>query len=376
MIYLDNAATTKVCKEAIEACHHAMECQFGNAASLHSFGLQSEKLINYAKEQIASLLRCSSEEILFTSGATESNNTAIYGLAENYARRKKRIVTTAVEHPSVMEPILRLKDRGYDVHIIMPQNGEITADMIIDAVDDNTCLLSCMSVNNEIGYRFPLDKVFHEVKSFYPDCMIHCDAVQSIGKLPIWVKHFKADCISFSGHKFHAPKGVGGLYIRKGVRVAPLLLGGGQQKGLRSGTENVPSVYAMGKAVETILPAMEERFTKVYNINLYTREKLAKLDKMIINSPESGSPYILSICVPGYKSETILHYLEQSEIYVSSGSACSRGKKSSVLKAFGLSDGEADSTIRLSFSPEITEGDIDIFVDKLIEATQKLARAK
>ncbi len=376
MIYFDNASTTRVCKTAIDAATFAMSETFGNAASLHSFGLQAEKLIGYAKAKLADALSCSEDEILFTSGATESNNTAIYGLAENYGRRKKRIVTTAIEHPSVLEPILKLGEKGFDIHIIEPINGEITADMIIDAVDDKTCLLSCMAVNNETGYILPIAKAFKEVKSLYPDCMTHCDCVQGFEKLPIKAKTLYADCLSFSGHKFYTPKGVGGLYIKKGVRVAPLLLGGGQQKGMRSGTENVPLVYALGKTVEEITPTLQKRYDSVKEIWNYAREKLSNMQGIKINSPADGSPYILSISVLGYKSETVLHFLEQSEIYVSSGSACSRGKKSSVLKAFGLSDREADSTIRLSFCPESTEDEVDAFIERLKEASMSLARAK
>lgn len=377
MIYFDNASTTKVCKTAIDACAYAMGEVFGNPASLHSFGLKAEKLIDYAKEQVALALSCTKEEILLTSGATESNNTAIYGLAENYGKRKRRIVTTAVEHPSVYEPIMRLKEKGFEVYVIEPnEKGEITADMIIDAVDEKTCIVSVMAVNNENGYILPVAEAFKEIKEEYPDCMTHCDCVQGFEKLPIKAKTLYADCLSFSGHKFFSPKGVGGLYIKKGVRVAPLLLGGGQQKGMRSGTENVPLVYALGKTIEEITPTIEERYARVAAINSYARKRLTEVDGSVINSPEKASPYILSFSLPGLKSETVLHFLEQSEIYVSSGSACSRGKKSSVLMAFGLTDKLADSAIRLSFCPDSTVHEVDMLIERLNEAVKTLARAK
>ncbi len=377
MTYLDNAATTKVCKHSQEAALFAMDKAFGNPSSLHGLGIEAEKLIDFSKAQIASAIGCDMSEILFTSGATESNNMAILGLAANYGKRKRRVVTTAVEHPSVAEPFDKLKSMGFEVVTVTPnENGEITADMLIDAVDENTCLISAMAVNNETGYILPIAKAFKEIKRYYPECYTHCDAVQAFMKLPLKAKTLCADVISFSGHKIYAPKGVGGLYIKKGVRVAPLIVGGGQQKNLRSGTESVPLIYALGKAVEWLTPSIDERLGKVKSLNEYARQKLRSIEELIINSKESASPYILSISLPHFKSETLLHYLEQSEIYVSSGSACSRGKKSSVLTAFGLSDKLTDSTIRISFSYDNTEADVDALASELEKATKTLTRAK
>lgn len=377
MIYFDNAATTKVCKEASEAALFAMNEAFGNPSSLHGLGIEAEKLIDFAKEQIACALGCNTDEILFTSGATESNNMAVLGLAANYGKRKKRVVTTAVEHPSVAEPFEKLKAMGYELCIIKPnENGEITKDMIVDAVDDNTCLISVMLVNNETGYILPVSKAFSEIKRYFPECYTHCDAVQAFEKLPIKAKALCADAVSFSGHKIYAPKGIGGLYIKKGVRVAPLLVGGGQQKSLRSGTEPVPLIYALGKTVEALTPTISDRFEKVSKLKSYAIGKLEKIDGVFINSKEDSSPYILSISLPGYKSETLLHYLEQSSIYVSSGSACSRGKKSSVLSAFGIPDRLADSTLRISFSYDNSEAQIDVLVGELIKAKNSLTRTR
>ncbi len=377
MIYLDNAATTKVCKNSQEAALFAMDKAFGNPSSLHGLGIEAEKLIDFSKAQIASAIGCDISEILFTSGATESNNMAILGLATNYGKRKRRVVTTAVEHPSIAEPFDKLKSMGFEVVTVTPnESGKITADMLIDAVDENTCLISAMAVNNETGYILPVAKAFKEIKRYYPECYTHCDAVQAFMKLPLKSKTLCADVISFSGHKIYAPKGVGGLYIKKGIRVAPLIVGGGQQKNLRSGTESVPLIYALGKAVEWLIPSIDERLEKVKSLNEYAKQKLRGIEGLIINSRESASPYILSISLPHFKSETLLHYLEQSEIYVSSGSACSRGKKSSVLTAFGLSDKLTDSTLRISFSFDNTESDIDALASELEKATKTLARAK
>ncbi len=377
MIYFDNAATTRVCKEASEAALFAMDKAFGNPSSLHGLGIEAEKLINFSKEQVALALGCNADEILFTSGATESNNMAILGLAANYGKRKRRVVTTAIEHPSVAEPFEKLRSMGYEVCVINPsENGEITADMLIDAVDGNTCLISAMLVNNETGYILPIAKAFSEIKRYFPECYTHCDAVQGFEKLTIKAKALCADAISFSGHKIYAPKGVGGLYIKKGVRIAPLLIGGGQQKNLRSGTESVPMIYALGKTVEALTPTISQRYDSVSEIRNYAISKLSEIEGIVINSKENASPYILSISLPGYKSETLLHFLEQSDIYVSSGSACSRGKKSSVLSAFGLGDKLIDSTIRISFSIESDKSQIDALASELVRAKDSLAKMK
>lgn len=376
MIYLDNAATTKVCKIGTESALYAMSECFGNPSSLHGLGLDAEKLINFSKGEIANAIGCTQDEIVFTSGATESNNMAIMGLAKSYGKRKKKVVVTSVEHPSVSEPFEALKALGFEVVTVSPDsNGEITEDMLIDAVDENTCLISAMLVNNETGYILPVAKAFKEIKLSYPECMTHCDAVQGFMKLPIKAKNLFADAISFSGHKIYAPKGVGGLYIKKGVRVAPLLVGGGQQKNLRSGTESVPLIYSLGKTVESLSKNIEERFDHVKKINDYARLELSKLDGVIINSCESASPYILSISVLGYRSETLLHFLEKYDIYVSSGSACSRGKKSSVLSEFKISDKAIDSTLRLSFSNDSKTDDIDTLIKALSEAKATLTRS-
>ncbi len=377
MIYLDNAATTRVCGEASEAALYAMREAFGNPSSLHGLGIEAEKLLDFSKEKIALAFGCQSDEILFTSGATESNNMAVLGLAASYGKRKKRVVTTAVEHPSVAEPFEKLKTLGFEVVVINPnENGEISADMIIDAVDENTCLISAMLVNNETGYILPIAKAFGEIKRYFPDCYTHCDAVQGFEKIPIKAKALNADAISFSGHKIYAPKGIGGLYVKKGVRIAPLLVGGGQQKNLRSGTESVPLIYALGKTVEALTPTISERFENASALKRYAIEKLGKIDGVIVNTKDDYSPYILSVSMPNYKSETVLHFLEKSGIYVSSGSACSRGKKSSVLAAFGFGDKLLDSTIRISFSNESKKSDIDALASELVKARDSLTRIK
>lgn len=375
MIYLDNAATTPPCREAIDASVFAMSEAFGNPSSLHGLGIQAEKLIDFSKEALARALGGASKEIVFTSGATESNNLAIFGLAENYGRRKKRVVTTAVEHPSVAEAFKKLSALGYEVVAVKPdQNGEITADALVSAVDKNTCLVSAMYVNNETGYILPVESAFSRIKKQYPDCMTHCDFVQGFLKLPVKVKNLCADAVSVSGHKVHAPKGVGALWIKSGVRVAPTTFGGGQQNGLRSGTEAVPAIYAFGKAVEAFSGNIAQRLERAALIKKYAVERLSEAG-LVINSKENASPYIISAALVGIKSETLLHFLEAEKIYVSSGSACSKGKKSAVLTAFGLADAVADSTIRISLGFDTEKNDIDSLAEALERASKSLVKS-
>lgn len=376
MIYLDNAATTKVMPVAAEGVITGMTECFGNPSSLHKLGVDAERLVSFSQRKILSALGDTSGRIIFTSGATESNNTAVLGLAEVYGRRKKRVVTTSVEHPSVAKAFERLSELGYEVVLIHPnEQGEITEDMLIQAVDGNTCLISAMLINNETGYILPIEKAFPKIKRLYPECMTHCDCVQGFEKLHVSAKKLGCDALSLSGHKIYAPKGIGALYLKNGVRIKPMMLGGGQQNALRSGTEPVPLIYGMGKAVEALDSTIDERLEHVREINGYARDALAQIGAVILSKAEA-SPYILSIAVPGLKSETVLHYLEASQIYVSSGSACSKGKKSGVLAEFKVSDKYIDSVIRLSFSYENTKEDIDLLAAKLKDGMESLAKIK
>lgn len=376
MIYLDNAATTKVMPAAVEGVITGMTECFGNPSSLHKLGVDAERLVSFSQRKILSALGDTSGRIIFTSGATESNNTAVFGLAEVYGRRKKRVVTTAVEHPSAAKAFEKLAEMGYDVTIIHPnEQGEITGDMLVNAVDSNTCLISAMLVNNETGYILPIEKAFPKIKKLYPECMTHCDCVQGFEKLHVSVKKLGCDALSLSGHKIYAPKGIGALYLKSGVRIKPMMLGGGQQNALRSGTEPVPLIYGMGKAVEALDSTLDERLEHIREVNEYARNALAQIGAVILSKSEA-SPYILSIAVPGLKSETVLHYLESAQIYVSSGSACSKGKKSGVLAEFKVSDKYIDSVIRLSFSYENTKEDIDLLAAKLREGMESLAKIK
>ena len=378
-IYLDNAATTRPCEPAVSAVFRNMVEDYGNPSSLHKIGLTAEQNVTEARKAVAAALVCDPQCVTFTSGATECNNTAIFGAAKNYGKRKKKIVVSAIEHPSVAEPIKYLEEKeGFEVVRIKPsRDGEIDAEDFIEAVDENTCLASCMLVNNETGAIQPVRKIFSRIKRDFPECITHCDAVQGFMKMPIKSAEIFADVIVVSGHKVHAVKGVGAMYIRKGIRIAPLLLGGGQEKNLRSGTESVPLIAGFGAAIRALMPTVGVAHENAEKISAYLLKKLSKLDYITVNSTaENTSPYIINFSVEGIRSEIMLHFLESRDIYVSSGSACAKGAHSSVLTAMGVSDKLADSAVRVSICRTTTMGEIDVLVTALQEGWQSLAKSK
>lgn len=373
LIYLDNAATTKPCERAVEAATNALTNAFGNPSSRHFAGLDADMLVIKARDTIANALSCREDEVFFTSGATESNNTAIMSACENRLKRLPRVVTTTVEHPSVKACFDKLEKMGAQVVRVAPdENGEITAKMLFDAVDDKTCLISAMLVNNETGYILPIEKAFAMIKRKYQNCITHCDAVQGFMKIPVKPNKLSADLMSLSGHKIYAPKGTGVLYKSKDVHITPFMLGGGQEKGFRSGTENVPAIAGMGAAVELLSKTISERFEKAKELKEYLLNSIAQIEGTFVNSKDSASPYVVSISMPNYKSETLLNYLSDRGICVSSGSACSKGKKSSVLQEFRITPERTDSTLRVSFSNETSRQDIDELCKTLKNAHDEL----
>lgn len=374
MIYFDNAATTEPCSDAIEACTEFF-AKFGNPSSLHDMGVSAANGLAAARKSIADSLKASESEIYFTSCATESNNTAIFGAAKKFGKRKKTIVASAVEHPSVNEPLRELEMQGFNVIRILPRDGVFYAEDFIDAVDSDTFLVTCMYCNNELGTLLPVDRIFKGAKKKNKQLLTHCDIVQGYMKFPISVRNLGADMISVSAHKIHAFKGIGVLYINSSVHIPSLIMGGGQERGFRSGTESVPLIAAFGAAVNKLFPTISERFDQVSALSGYLRRQLAELPDVRINSPENGSPYVNSFSVKGLRSEVLLHYLEARGIFVSSGSACSKGKKSSVLTAFGVPDVYADSTLRVSFSASNTCDEIDQLITALKDAQQELIKA-
>ena len=375
MIYLDNAATTKPCKAAADAVMKGLEC-FGNPSSLHSLGLEAETLMNGQREIIAAAVGAQAKEIFFTSGATESSNTAIFGAYAAQGKRKHRIVTTSVEHPSVANPINKLEQLGCEVVRLSPdENGQISPKAVLNAVNGDTLLVSMMLVNNEVGAVFDVGGAFALIKKKYPQVVTHCDCVQGFMKIPFTVKKLGADLISLSGHKIYAPKGVGALYVRSGVHIPPFMLGGGQEKGFRSGTESVPLICGFGAAVAALSGKVDENFKRAKSVQGYLIQRCGENGGITVNFV-GGSPYVTSISVQGLKSEVLLHFLEKKGIFVSSGSACSKGRKSSVIKEFRVPEKLSDSVLRISFSVDTTNEDIDGLMGAISEAQGSLARIR
>lgn len=372
-VYLDNAATTKPCPEAVSAALDAMTVNFGNPSSLHKAGLNAQLVMDRARKIIADSIGADSGTIYFTSGATESNNLALRGASQTYGRKKRKIVISAVEHASVEETASALEEKGFEIARVAPRaDGRLYAVDFVNACDENTCLMSMMMVNNETGYILPVKEVFSAVKRRFPDIVTHCDCVQGYMKLPVKAASLNADLISLSGHKIHGVKGIGALYIKKGIRVVPIVTGGKQEKGVRSGTESVPLIAAFGAAVEKLSSSISERWDCVSELKKHLLEKLSVFDGIDVNSPKDGSPYITNISASGKRSEIMLHFLESKEIYVSSGSACSKGAQSGVLGSFRIKDRSADSALRISLSAENTVEELDLFVEALIEGMEKI----
>ncbi len=375
-IYLDNSATTRVSRKAAEKAVEIMTQHYGNPSSLHSKGLEAQHDMEAAGDLVAASIGCTREEIFFTSGGTEANNTAVFGAAYALRRRGKRIVTTDIEHSSVREAMSRLEQEGFEI-IRLPAdiNGRVSAEDIKKAITKDTILVSIMAVNNEVGSIQPISGVKRIIEAAASPAVFHADAVQGYLKMPLRPKKYGIDLMTLSGHKIHAPKGVGVLYKRRGVRIIPLHTGGLQQSGVRPGTEPLPLICAMGEAVREY-GNTEERTEAVKAVSEYCRAKLKNTEGIEINSPEDALPYIINFSAVGIRSETILHYLADKGIYVSSGSACAKGQKSHVLRAMGLSDDRIDSAVRVSFSDENTEEDIDIFIKELENALRTLARKR
>lgn len=372
--YLDNSATTAVCRQAADKAYEMMTVCYGNPSSLHSLGYAAEQEMTAARQAVARLLGGTPDSIVFTSGGTEANNLAVLGGAAARRRLGKHAVTTAVEHPSVSAAFEELEKGGVEVTRLRPDGqGVLTAQQIADACREDTLLVSVMLVNNETGARFPVEDAVPLIRKRAPRALIHCDAVQAVGKLPVNAGKMGVDLLSASGHKIHAPKGVGALYVRPGVRLLPRALGGGQERGLRSGTEAVPLIAALGAAAQALPPFAEQQ--KQYEaLRQELLDGLRGRTDVRLHLPEKGVPYIVNFSVPGLRSETMLHFLAERGVYVSSGSACSKGRRSPVLTALGLPPEEIDSALRLSFCPGNTADDIRRFLEAFREAADTLAR--
>ena len=371
--YLDNSSTTKPSKRAVQYITRALESNWGNPSSLHRIGMEAEIALNDARECIAHTVNARADEIFFTGSGTEANNTALLSVLKAKSRGV-RIVTTAIEHPSVLETAKRLGDYGFEVVCLKPDNnGIVPLSALENALTDNTLLVSMMLVNNETGAIQHIREAAALTKRIAPLALFHCDAVQGYGKLPVNVKQLGVDLLSASGHKIHGPKGIGFLYCKKGVRINPLITGGGQERGMRSGTESTPLIMGlMGAAEELVKP--ETQLKKQQELFDYTKDRLFKIGA-VINSPEGCLPYILNVSLVGYRSETLLHFLESRNIFVSSGSACAKGHGSYVLNEMGLDRKRTDSALRISFSRYNTKEDTDMLVTALEEAKNQLRKA-
>lgn len=370
MIYLDHAATTKPCEQSVEAVLQALGRDWGNPSSLYDFGIRAEDILENSRRKAAGILGCDRREIYFTSGGTEANALAVLGAAEAGKRRGKRIVTSAIEHASVYESITMLERQGFEVIRLQPEkDGNIDPVSLAEAITADTILVSLMLINNEIGTCLPVRAAADAIRRTGAPSLLHCDAVQAFGKIPVSVKVLGVDLLTASSHKIHGPKGCGLLYKSSSARILPRTFGGEQEKALRPGTEPVPAVAGFGAAMAAL--DISGSMAAVKKLNSWIRSAVLKAG-YIINSPENASDYILNFSVPGYRSETLLHALEQEGIYVSSGSACSKGKKSHVLSALKLPDRLIDSALRVSLSPQNTVEELEQLMAVLQRCTKTL----
>lgn len=375
MIYLDNSATTKPFPEVVDSFVTVATKYFGNPSSLHELGMKAERLLTQAREQIAASLQVKPSEIIFTSGGTEANNFAIKGVAFQYRHRGNHIITTAIEHPSVSEACHQLEQLGFEVtYLPVNENGVVTVEQVKKALRDDTILVSIMHVNNEVGAIQPVEEI-GELLSSYPKTIFHVDRVQGISKVPLDMKKAHIDLCTMSAHKFHGLRGAGILYVRQGIQLSPLLAGGGQEMQLRSGTENVPAIVAMAKALRMSLEKYDKQIDYLLEVKQAWLNELKEIPFIQINTPlEHSAPHIINFSLDGIKPEVFVHELEKNDIFVSTTSACSSKKKapSKTLLAMGMGDKRAESGIRISLSFENTLEEIPIAIAVMKKAIEKL----
>ncbi|MBZ4688521.1 MAG: cysteine desulfurase [Clostridia bacterium] len=376
-IYLDNSATTKPLKTVVEEMQKALEYVYANPSSLHGMGVEAEKILRQARDRVAKALNVSSREIFFTSGGTEANNWAIIGGAFQNKGKGKHLITSEIEHASVLAAFKKLEEEGFNVsYIPVDEEGVIKLDKLQEELTKETILVSIMHVNNEVGSMQPISEISKILEKYDRKPLFHVDAVQSFGKLPLSPQEMGIDLLTVSGHKIHGPKGVGALFIRKGVNIKPLLVGGEQEANLRAGTENVPGIVGMGRAAEEAERSFAENVEHLTKIRDTFLEKIKQIEGVHINgSPEKGAPHIVNIYFEGIeKSEVLIHILESYGVYVSSGSACHsrRPEASHVLKAMGLADKRVNGSIRISFSKLNEEKEIAEAVRIIKESVEEM----
>ncbi|MDD2574675.1 MAG: cysteine desulfurase family protein [Bacillota bacterium] len=379
-IYFDNAATTRPFEEVVRRMVKCLTVEYGNPSSLHGKGIQAEKILKESRKAVAGALGVGPKEIIFTSGGTESNNTAIRGIARSYSNRGKHIISSRAEHPSVYMTLEDLKNEGFEVtYIDVDGYGVVDLDKLADAMRKDTILVTLMAVNNETGCVQPLEQIGKIVRERNHLTFFHADCIQAFMKIPIDVEKIGTHLVSLSAHKFHGPKGVGAVYCKKGINLRAWQTGGGQELGLRSGTENLPGIAGMGKAVEVFGSHFREHTKKMGILRDRIRRGIGdRIENIRFNTPEGkkGSPHILSVSFRGVRGEVLLHALEKHGIYISTRSACSSKQKQAVgvPEAIGLSSEEEEGMVRISLCPFNTEEEVDILVDALVTEVEALRR--
>lgn len=378
-VYFDNSATTRCYDSVKEIVVRTMTEDFGNPSAMHLKGVEAEKYVKDSAAKLARILKVQEKEILFTSGGTESDNLALIGAAMANKRSGNHIVTTAVEHPAVSQPAMFLQEQGFEVtYLPVDSRGVVKLDALEAVLRPDTILVSVMYVNNEVGAVMPVEEISRRIREKSPKALFHVDAIQAFGKYRIYPKKMGIDLLSVSSHKIHGPKGIGFLYINEKAKIQPQILGGGQQSGMRSGTDNVPGIAGLGVAAEEVCRNLDASVEKMYSLKEYIAKGLEKIPDIRINGMalREGAPQILSISVMGVRSEVLLHSLEERGIFVSAGSACSSHKRkpSSTLTAMGMAKDQIESTVRLSFSEENTAEEADYFLQVMGELVPVLRR--
>ena len=375
MHYLDNAATTAVADAVADVACRVLREHFANPSSLYAPGARSEEVIETAREAVAECLGARPGEVVFTSCGTDGDNMAVFGAAKARRAWADHIVATGYEHPAVQNAVAALQQEGWRVTLVQPDGtGCVSLQALVDAVGPKTALVAAMHMNNEVGSVLDVAALAARVKQKNSRTFVHVDGVQAWGKLPLRLRETQIDSYAVSGHKVHAPKGVGALYVRSGANLAPVWRGGHQERGLRPGTQNTAFFAALGQAAQMLDVAAMNEVCAGLSARLW--QGLAQIEGVVRNSPPSGHPAIANFSVPGIRSETMLHFLEARDVYVSSGSACSKGEASHTLSAMGLAKERIDSAVRVSFSAHSTPADVDALLAGVAEGVKSLARAR
>lgn len=370
--YFDNSATTKPCPEAVAAMTDALTELWGNPSSLHELGIEAHRRVEAARRSVAQALGAEPDRVFFTSGGTEADNWALFSTARRLGKRGKHLITTRIEHHAVLRPMQELEARGFEVTYLDPESdGTVTLDALRAALRPDTILVSVMMVNNEVGSLMPIQSMAKLTHRLAPNALFHTDAVQGFLKVPFRASTLDADLISVSSHKVHGPKGAGALYVRKGLSLPPYLHGGGQESGLRSGTEAVPNILGFGAACEAALPTLRADLARENALKDRLRAGLTAIDGVVLNGAQAA-PHIVSFAIPGVRSQGIINCLQDRGVYVSAGSACAKGHRSHVLEAMGVAPAVIDGSVRASLSRFTTEEEVEALLAAVKEAVERL----